>query len=93
MQEKIYDNSNIAESYAGVTTPLTFSFVKYVYKEVYKNFSEMMGASNKTIKENEDTFEHMVEFVGYKIYYNLYSWYMMLSFFPGYKFSSEFMEK
>jgi len=93
MKEKIYDNSNIAESYAGVTTPLTFSFVRYVYQEVYQYFSKMMGASDSLIKENKDTFEHMVEFIGHRIYYNLNSWYEMLSFFPAYRLSSEFMEK
>ena len=27
----LWDNSNIVESYSGVTTPLTFSFASYVY--------------------------------------------------------------
>ena len=93
MKEKIYDNSNIAESYAGVTTPLTFSFARYVYQEVYQHFSKMMGAADRLIKENKYIFEHMIEFIGYRIYYNLNGWYKMLSFFPGYKFSGEFMEK
>ena len=93
MKKNIYDNSNIAESYAGATTPLTFSFVRYVYQEVYQHFSKMMGASDNLIRENKDTFEHMVEFIGHRIYYNLNSWYKMLSFFPGYRLSSEFMEK
>lgn len=93
MEKKIYDNSNIAESYAGVTTPLTFSFARYVYQEVYQHFSRMMGASDKLIQKNKFTFEHMIEFIGHRIYYNLNSWYTMLSFFPAYKFSSEFMEK
>ena len=35
-QEVIWDNSNIIESYSGVTTPLTFSFIKDVYTEVYR---------------------------------------------------------
>ena len=93
MGKKIYDNSNIAESYAGVTTPLTFSFARYVYQEVYQHFSKMMGASDKLVQENKYTFEHMIEFIGHRIYYNLNSWYTMLSFFPAYKFSSKFMEK
>jgi pyruvate,water dikinase len=91
--KKIYDNSNIAESYSGVTTPLTFSFIRYIYQEVYQYFSKFMGVDNRTIQSNKYIFEHMVEFIGFRIYYNLNSWYTMLSFFPGYKFSSRFMEK
>ena len=30
----LWDNSNIAESYGGVTTPLTFSFARHAYEEV-----------------------------------------------------------
>jgi len=93
MKKNIYDNSNIAESYSGVTTPLTFSFVRYVYQEAYQNFCKMMGVNNKTIINKKEIYAHMVEFIGYRIYYNLNSWYKMISLFPGYKFSSRFMEK
>ena len=31
----IFDNSNIVESYGGITTPLTFSFIRMVYENVY----------------------------------------------------------
>ena len=30
----LWDNSNIVESYSGVTSPLTFSFASYVYEMV-----------------------------------------------------------
>ncbi len=30
----LFDNSNIVESYAGVTSPLTFSFASYAYERV-----------------------------------------------------------
>ncbi|NJO75307.1 MAG: hypothetical protein HC833_16995 [Leptolyngbyaceae cyanobacterium RM1_406_9] len=39
----IWDNSNIAESYGGVTTPLTFSFARRAYEEVYRQFCRIMG--------------------------------------------------
>ena len=38
----LWDNSNIAESYNGVTTPLTFSFARRVYEEVYRQFCRML---------------------------------------------------
>ena len=39
----LWDNSNITESYAGITTPLTFSFARYVYEEVYRQFCRVVG--------------------------------------------------
>lgn len=93
MTKQIFDNSNLAESYSGATTPLTYSFVKYVYQEVYQHFCRMMGVSRKTIAENQDMFSRMVEFIGYHIYYNLLNWYKLVSFLPGYRTNARFLEK
>jgi pyruvate,water dikinase len=38
----LWDNSNIAESYNGITTPLTFSFARRVYEEVYRQFCRIL---------------------------------------------------
>ena len=35
-ERTILDNSNIIESYSGVTTPLTFSFAREVYEKIYR---------------------------------------------------------
>ena len=93
MKKYIYDNSNLAESYSGITTPLTFSFARYVYQEVYKHFCGMMGVGAKTISENGEMYRSMVEFIGYRMYYNLINWYKLVSFLPGYKFNRGFFEK
>jgi len=93
VKKTIYDNSNIVESYAGCTTVLTFSFVRHVYEGVYKHFCRMMGTGENEIKNHSEMFKHMLAFIGFRIYYNLSNWYMMLSFFPGFRFSSRFMEK
>ena len=93
MSKNIYDNSNLAESYSGITTPLTFSFARYVYQEVYKSFCQMMGVSQGTIKANDDMFRQMVVFIGHRMYYDLINWYRLISFLPGYKFNRRFLEK
>lgn len=93
MTKQIFDNSNLAESYSGVTTPLTYSFVNYVYQEVYQHFCGMMGVSRKTINENKNMFARMVEFIGYHMYYNLLNWYKLVSFLPGYQTNARFLEK
>jgi pyruvate,water dikinase len=91
--KKIYDNSNLAESYAGVTTPLTFSFARYVYEHVYHNFCRLMGVKEEIIQKNHNMFAHMVEFIGCQMYYDLINWYKMISFLPGYSLNRVFFEK
>jgi len=93
MKKYIFDNSNIAESYSGVTTPLTYSFARYAYQEVYKHFCRMMGVGRRTINQHKEIFPRMVAFIGYRMYYDLINWYTLVSFLPGYKFNREFFEK
>jgi len=93
MEKSIFDNSNLAESYSGITTPLTYSFAQYVYQEVYKHFCRMMGVSNKVINQNDKMFKNMLGFIGYRMYYNLINWYKLVSFLPGYRLNVKFFEK
>ena len=90
-QEIIWDNSNIIESYSGVTTPLTFSFIKDVYTEVYKQFLLILGVEKDLIERNNDCFQ-MLGLINGRVYYNLLSWYKVLMMLPGYEINASFME-
>ena len=92
-QLNLWDNSNIAESYPGVTTPLTFSFARRAYEEVYRQFCRIMGVPNSIIADHALTFRHMLGFIQGRIYYNLLSWYRVLALLPGYKLNRRFMEQ
>lgn len=56
----IWDNSNIVESYPGVTSPLTFSFARYAYRHVYEAFSRLMGVPVQVVDEHRHVFENML---------------------------------
>jgi phosphohistidine swiveling domain-containing protein len=89
----IWDNSNIIESYPGVTLPLTFSFISPVYSAVYQQMSSILGISKKDIQNNLYTYDNMLGLLRGRVYYNLYSWYKLLSLLPGYSLNAGFMEK
>ncbi len=88
----LWDNSNITESYNGVTTPLTFSHVSKAYRQVYLQYCEVMGVPAKVIKENEPTFRNMLGLIRGRVYYNLGNWYKMIFLFPFAGTSKGFME-
>lgn len=88
----LWDNSNITESYNGVTTPLTFSHISRAYRQVYLQFCEVMGVPSEVIREHEPTFRNMLGLVRGRVYYNLRNWYQMLYLFPTYSASTGFME-
>ena len=80
----VWDNSNIIESYPGVTTPLTFSFIRKMYEAVYIQFCDLMGVSKSDIEENKEVFANMLGLLNGRVYYNLLSWYKVLALLPGY---------
>lgn len=89
----IWDNSNIVESYGGVTTPLTFSFALYAYENVYRELLRVLGVSKAALESQENTFKHMLGLINGRVYYNLLSWYKLLSVLPGYRLNRSFMEQ
>ncbi|GLR18670.1 PEP/pyruvate-binding domain-containing protein [Portibacter lacus] len=88
----IWDNSNIIESYPGVTTPLTFSFIREMYRVVYEQFSGLLGIEEKVLKDNAEVYENMLGLLRGRVYYNLRSWYRALALLPGYQLNAGFME-
>ena len=89
----LWDNSNIIESYPGITTPLTFSFILKMYEMVYRQFVGIMGVNQAEIQKHSDVFANTLGLVRGRVYYNLLSWYKMLAMLPGYSLNAEYMEK
>ncbi len=89
----IWDNSNIIESYPGITLPFTFSFILDIYESVYKNFVQLLGVPNKQIVANNDVFTDMLGHVNGRVYYHLIHWYKALAMLPGYTINASYMEK
>lgn len=88
----LWDNSNIAESYGGITLPLTFSFASRAYEEVYLQFCILMGVSRDRLVENANLFRQMLGILQGRVYYNLLSWYRVLALLPGFRTNRKFME-
>jgi len=93
-KEKIvWDNSNIIESYPGLTLPLTFSFIEKMYAAVYRQLSVVLGVQQAKVEKYPQVYENMLGLLNGRVYYNLNSWYAALSLLPGYKLNAGFMEQ
>lgn len=90
---RIFDNSNIGESYSGVTSPLTFSFARRAYENVYLQFCRILQVREKTLQQEKQVFANMIGLIRGRIYYNLINWYRVLAMLPGYAFNAPFMEQ
>jgi len=89
----IWDNSNIVESYSGVTTPLTFTFIRRAYEAVYLELVKILGVPESLISEKRHVFANMLGLIKGRVYYNLLSWYRALALLPGFSLNRGFMEQ
>ena len=88
----VLDNSNIVESYPGLVSPLTFSFAVTAYARVYRAFLRMVGVPRATIEAHVADLANMLSLVDGRMYYNLASWYRLLSLLPLFSRNRQSME-
>jgi pyruvate,water dikinase len=85
----LWDNSNITESYSGVTTPLTFSVIRGSYANVYRQFLTLMGVRSM----DESVLRNLLGFYNGQVYYQLLKWYQALGWLPAFEQNRRFMEQ
>ena len=78
----ILDNSNIVESYPGVSLPLTISFVKLVYSNVFEKEAYRLSKNKKLVDSCNKQFQNMVGTANGRIYYKISNWYTLIKFLP-----------
>jgi len=91
-RRQVWDNSNINESYPGITLPLTYSFIQRAYRAVYWQFCQVLGLSEREIRGHQDMLGNMLGCLNGRVYYNLLNWYRLVALLPGFRFNKGFME-
>lgn len=79
----ILDNSNIVESYPGLNSPLTISFVKEAYRSIFTSLAKrLVGKDKQLLASFEPIFQDMVAPMNSRLYYQLQNWYQLLHLLP-----------
>jgi rifampicin phosphotransferase len=92
-RKTVWDNSNIQESYCGVTTPLTFSFASHAYATVYEQTMRLMGISEKVIAAHQDMLQNLLGLIRGRVYYNINQWYRGLLLLPSFQRNKADLER
>ncbi|MFJ5532608.1 phosphoenolpyruvate synthase [Streptomyces sp. NPDC093261] len=90
---RIWDNSNIIESFSGVVSPLTFSFAADTYAKVYDGYARALGVRGEQLREVREWTPHLLGYVHGRVYYNLFHWYRMVRLAPLYPINRRMLEK
>lgn len=81
-KEIILDNSNIVESYPGVTLPFTQSFIKEAYYGVFKGVFKRLTDNSKVLEKYDDVLRNTVEVSNGRMYYKINNFYNILNVLP-----------
>lgn len=76
------DNSNICESYPGVSLPLTQDFAQRVYYGVFKSVVYRLTKSRRVTKQLDGRLRKMTDCADGRIYYRISNWYDVLELLP-----------
>ena len=78
----LLDNSNIVESYPGISLPLTQDFVKEVYYKVFRRLVLRITTDSKLVSKMDMQLRNMVDIANGRIYYRISNWYNVLNLLP-----------
>lgn len=89
---RIWDNSNIIESYGEIVAPLTYTFALHVYHGVFREHCELLGVPDRQLAEMEEWLPSLLGYFDGRVYYNLLSWYRLIRLLPFYSINKRVME-
>ena len=78
----VLDSSNIVESYPGLTLPLSQSFAKDIYYEIFKALLTRATGKDPILGTLDDALKDMVAMANGRVYYRITSWYDVLKLMP-----------
>jgi phosphohistidine swiveling domain-containing protein len=89
---RIWDNSNIIESFAGIVSPLTFTFANHSYHRVYREYCRVLGVPARVLDDMDGWLMNMLGYFNGRVYYNAINWYRVLRLQPFYALNRSAME-
>lgn len=84
----VLDSSNIVESYPDLTLPLSMSFAKEIYYEIFRALLLRATDNDPVVERLDPTLHDMVAMANGRVYYRITSWYDILRLMP---FSDRFI--
>ncbi|MFT4127477.1 MAG: phosphoenolpyruvate synthase [Gordonia sp. (in: high G+C Gram-positive bacteria)] len=89
---RIWDNSNIIESFSGLTSPLTYTTAADIYGRVYRGYATSLRVPPAQLAQTDAWTPVMLGYFHGRVYYNLLHWYRMVGIAPGYPLNRKVLE-
>lgn len=79
----IFDSAGLSESFPGLTSPLTFSWLRAAYSGLFRNGARRLGLSPAILTHEAATFDHLLGLLQGRVYADLTSWEHLLKLIPA----------
>nr|WP_067719494.1 phosphoenolpyruvate synthase [Nocardia yamanashiensis] len=89
---RIWDNSNIIESFSGITSPLTYTVAAEIYGRVYRGYAQSLRVPDEQVRQTDEWTPWLLGSFHGRVYYNLLHWYRMVGIAPGYPLNRKVLE-
>lgn len=78
----VLDNSNIVESYPDITLPLTQSFIREVYYQIFRSLVNRLTKNDPVVESMDEILRNMVDVANGRVYYRISNWYDVILLLP-----------
>jgi pyruvate,water dikinase len=82
---RVFDCSNVVESYPGLTLPLTFTFARAAYERTFRQSSRTFGVPESVLAANSHVHANLIALIEGRVYYNLLNLYRLFQLVPGFE--------
>jgi pyruvate,water dikinase len=89
---RIWDNSNIIESFSGITSQLTYTFAASAYGKVYEHYAKALRVPADQLRQMAEWTPTMLGYFHGRVYYHLFHWYRMVRLAPLYRLNRRVLE-
>src|SRR5439155_74245 len=79
----IWDDSNIGESYPGLTLPLTCSYVRFAYERLFGRALRLAGVPRRQVDRARPFLAHLVGVIRGRLYFNRVNYFRLFLLVPG----------
>jgi phosphoenolpyruvate synthase/pyruvate phosphate dikinase len=76
-RQLVWTNTNVTESYPGVSSALTYSHAKYFYRVIFRDLYRRLGVDSETIWGNFQPLDNMIGYLKGHVYYCLSHFYLL----------------
>lgn len=76
-RQLVWSNTNVTESYPGVSSALTYTHAKYFYRVIFRDLYRRLGVHSEEIWTNFEPLDNMIGYLNGRIYYCLTHFYQL----------------